>query len=275
MTGSAPEAMLVPIRCTDDVKIFDGTPLAAAIEHATLSDCDVITMSLGGLPSLAVHAAARAAVNKGAIVLAAAGNCVRLVVYPARYDEVIAVAGINVADRPWLGSSRGRSVDIAAPAELVWRAQRQRVEDPITAVSGGQGTSFAVALTAGVAALWLSHHGRDTVRAEAGRRGIPVHTLFKTALQATSRKPAVLGCRRFRPRHRRRRAAAWPSPWLSRRPRRPSRAPRTTRDDSEQFFRVAKTTDPQFDWKRYGLEVASILFEDARFAPATPRFRRE
>lgn len=267
MTGSAPEAMLVPIRCTDDVKIFDGTPLAAAIEHATLSDCDVITMSLGGLPSLAVHAAARAAVNKGAIVLAAAGNCVRLVVYPARYDEVIAVAGINVADRPWLGSSRGRSVDIAAPAELVWRAQRQRVEDPITAVSGGQGTSFAVALTAGVAALWLSHHGRDTVRAEAGRRGVPVHTLFKTALQATSRKPAVWDADDFGP-------GIVDAEQLLGLPLSaiPQAAPteQSAEDNARRLlddFRVAKTTDPQFDWKRYGLEVASILFEDARFAP--------
>ena len=50
MVGSAPEATLVPIRCTTDVKIFDGTPVAAAIEHATRVGCDVITMSLGGLP---------------------------------------------------------------------------------------------------------------------------------------------------------------------------------------------------------------------------------
>jgi serine protease len=54
MVGSAPEATLVPIRCTTDVKIFDGTPVAAAIEHATRVRCDVITMSLGGPPSLAV-----------------------------------------------------------------------------------------------------------------------------------------------------------------------------------------------------------------------------
>src|SRR4029434_5242944 len=46
MVGSAPEATLVPIRCTTDVKIFDGTPVAAAIEHATRGECDVTTIGL-------------------------------------------------------------------------------------------------------------------------------------------------------------------------------------------------------------------------------------
>src|SRR4029450_5320445 len=82
------------------------TPVAAAIEHATRVECDVITMSLGGPPSLAGHAAVRNAVAKGGIVLAAAGNCVRIVVYPARYDAVIAVAGGNVAGEPGRGWRR-------------------------------------------------------------------------------------------------------------------------------------------------------------------------
>jgi hypothetical protein len=266
ITGSAPAAMLVPIRCTDDVKIFDGTPIAAAIEHATRSGCDVITMSLGGLPSLAVHAAVRAAVNNGAIVLAAAGNCVRLVVYPARYDEVIAVAGINVTDRPWLGSSRGANVDISAPAELVWRADRRSVEDPKTTVSGGQGTSFAVALTAGVAALWLSHHGRDTVRTEARRRGVTVQALFKTALQVTSRKPAIWDSDDFGPGI----VDAEQLLGLSLSAI-PQAAPEATPRAEESARKLlddvgrARSADPAFDWKRYGLEVASILYEDARF----------
>jgi hypothetical protein len=40
---------------------------------------------------------------------------------------------------------------VSAPAELVWRAERQRPQDPTDGIGGGQGTSFAVALTAGVA----------------------------------------------------------------------------------------------------------------------------
>ena len=266
MVGSAPEAMLVPIRCTTDVKIFDGTPVAAAIEHATRVGCDVITMSLGGVPSVAVQAAVQAAVAKGVIVLAAAGNCVRIVVYPARYDAVIAVAGVNVADRPWRGSSRGRAVDISAPAELVWRAQRNRAEDPTTTVSGGQGTSFAVALTAGVAALWLAHHGRDQVRAEANRRGTTVQELFKAALQATAHQPALWDPDDFGP-------GIVDADQLLGLPLEliPSAAPEAAVREDERILDVldeiagAKTRDPSFDWKRYGLEVASIALDDARF----------
>lgn len=267
--GVAPEAMLVPIRCTTDVKIFDGTPLAAAIAHAVSVGCDVITMSLGGTPSAAVHAAVRAAIARDAIVLAAAGNCVRVVVYPARFDDVIAVAGINIADQPWRGSSRGSSVDISAPAELVWRAQRQHIEDPTDTVGAGQGTSFAVALTAGVAALWLSHHGRDQVRAAAHQRGVSVQALFKSALQATVRRPAIWDADDFGP-------GVIDAEQLLGLPL--DRIPTVAVDALEAvavdadpsvrrlFDEVAgaKTTDENFDWQRYGLEVASIILGDAR-----------
>ena len=270
ITGSAPGAMLVPIRCTEDVKILDGTPLAAAIDHATRTDCDVITMSLGGFPSFAVHAAVRAAIKKGAIVVAAAGNCVRLVVYPARYDEVIAVAGVNIKDQPWLGSSRGRDVDISAPAELVWRADKRTVADPRTKVSGGQGTSFAVALTAGVAALWLSHHGRDAVRAEARRRGVTVQVLFKAAMQATSRRPAIWDADDFGPGI----VDAEQLLGLSLGAI-PQAAPEAAPRADESVKRLlddaggVRNSDPDFDWKRYGLEVASMVYEDARFGGAS------
>lgn len=190
ITGAAPAAELVPIRCVKDVKIFDCAPVAAAIAHATAVGCHVISMSLGGIPSRAVHAAVRAAVARDIIVIAAAGNCVRTVVWPARYDAVIAVAGSNVADKPWKGSSRGDAVDITAPGEHVWRALRTATADSVSGIDAGQGTSFATALVAGAAALWLSHHGRGAAIAEAHRRGIPLQRLFRSALQASARTPA-------------------------------------------------------------------------------------
>jgi len=56
-------------------------------------------------------------------------------------------------------------------------------------VGQGQGTSFAVALTAGVAALWLAHHGRDTVVSAARARGETVQVMFRRLLQSTARRP--------------------------------------------------------------------------------------
>ncbi|MXP66019.1 hypothetical protein E0493_21990 [Roseomonas sp. M0104] len=161
MSGAAPGATLVPVRCIETVAVFDQSPVAQAIDHARRNGAHVITMSLGGVPSMALHAALKRAVDENVIVLAAAGNCVGEVVWPARYDAAIAVAGFNEAGQPWRGSSRGPDVDISGPAEYVLRAYGGDTAVPPSAVSGGQGTSFATALNAAIAALWLAHHGRD------------------------------------------------------------------------------------------------------------------
>ena len=83
-------------------------------------------MSLGGVPSFSLHRAIRRAVAADVIVLAAAGNCVGLVVWPARYDDCIAVAGTDSTDRPWRGTSHGSAVDVSAPGQNVIRAQVTR-----------------------------------------------------------------------------------------------------------------------------------------------------
>ncbi|AZO73498.1 S8 family serine peptidase [Mesorhizobium sp. M1D.F.Ca.ET.043.01.1.1] len=189
MVGSAPAASLVPIRCTTDVKILDGTPVAAAILHAVTAKADIVTMSLGGIYSRSIAAAVGVAVQAGLIVLAAAGNCVGFVVYPASDDRVIGVAGVDASDKPWKGTSAGPSVTIAAPAENVYVARRTPLDGGVGTVSGGQGTSFAVATTAGVAALWIARFGRAKIRAEAKQRGVSVQELFRSALTTTARRP--------------------------------------------------------------------------------------
>jgi serine protease len=190
IAGAAPQARIVPIRCIEDVKVFNTIPVAAAIGHAVQAQCHIVSLSLGGFAGRAMHAAIRSAIERDMIVIAAAGNCFPMVVWPAHYPEVIAVAGTNIEDQPWKGSSRGRAVDVAAPAEFVWRARRSRPVEPVTEVLAGQGTSFAAALVTGIAALWLSCFGRDAVVAQARARGITVQSLFRAALRATARKPA-------------------------------------------------------------------------------------
>ena len=188
MSGSAPLAKLVPIRAIETVAVFDQSPVAQAIDHARRKGAHVITMSLGGILSSALRAAVRQAVQSNVIVLAAAGNCVGEVVWPARYRETIAVAGINEAFKPWRGSCNGSAIDISAPAELVLRADPRSTTEPHAAVGGGQGTSFAVALTAGVAALWLAHHGRDALIAQLPA-GKTLQWMFRNLVMASAQKP--------------------------------------------------------------------------------------
>jgi serine protease len=190
VTGSAPSSLFMALRAIESVVLITQVTVARAIDWAVNHGASVITMSLGGLPSFTLLRALQRAVAADVIVLAAAGNCVGTVVWPARYDECIAVAGTNRADGQWRGSCRGAAVDISAPAQNVIRAWQ-----PSGAATGGnrvgqaQGTSYAVALAAGVAALWLAHHGRANLIAEARKRQEPLQMMFRRLLQATARRP--------------------------------------------------------------------------------------
>lgn len=189
ITGAAPGAHLVPIRCIESVVRITQSRVARAIEYATDQGCHVITMSLGGLWSHALAVAVERAIENNVIVLAAAGNCVKLVVWPARFDRCIAVGGSNVDYGTWKGSCRGEAVDISAPAQHVYRASR-KLNDPDSAAYGpGEGTSFAVALTAGVAALWLAHHGRQNL-INSLAPGEKLQDRFVRLLRQTARVPS-------------------------------------------------------------------------------------
>lgn len=191
IAGTAPEATLVPIRCVNSVILSSGTAVAAAIDHARAAGCDIVTMSLGGPFAFpALRRAIGRAVDAGMIVMAAAGNCVRIVVYPAWDENVIAVAAVAQAGKPWTGTSVGAKVDVSAPGEDVYVARRTSASDALhSLVEPGQGTSFAVATLAGCAALWLAHHTRAKVRSAAAAKGVSVQELFRAAVRATTWQP--------------------------------------------------------------------------------------
>jgi len=191
--GIVPECELVPFRVArrrpvlpDPVLLSGGMRrLRDAIRHAINepANCSVISISLGGFWHRTLHQALKDAFKKDVIVCAAAGNIVQLVVWPARYEETIAVAGCDHRRRIWVGSSRGSSVDVTAPAKNVWKAT---VGDPD--VRKGKGTSFAVATVAGVAAAWLSRWGRDSLL-DRYRGEFKLTTVFRKALTETCDPP--------------------------------------------------------------------------------------
>ena len=188
VSGTAPKATHMSIRAIESVIRLSQVAVAQAIDFAVENGAQVITISLGGIPSFSLHRALTRAVSSDVIVLAAAGNCVGLVVWPARYDACVAVAGTNNGDKPWRGTSSGPDVDVAAPGENVFRAHVEKGKPPT--VGQGQGTSFAVALTAGVAACWLAHHGRPNLIAAARAHGETLQAMFLRLLKATARRPA-------------------------------------------------------------------------------------
>jgi len=114
------------------------------------------------IPAWLVSKRLRNAINEayeaGVIMVCAAGNIVNPVVAPARLNRTIAVGGVTTADVPWAGSSYGQETDFSSYADDLRRAS-VKSGPKYSYGNGGDGTSYATAITSGAAALWLAHHG--------------------------------------------------------------------------------------------------------------------
>ena len=168
IAGIAPGARIMPVRTADNI-LHQGTRLAAGIVWATDHGAGVISMSLGAESrAAALDRAVAYAHRKGVVMVAAIGNeSANHHNYPATYDEVIAVGGINpdTADAAAQGalepqtpvaadftvraaySDYGPHIDLAAPTQV-----------PALNYGAGysrnwSGTSAATPHVAGVAAL--------------------------------------------------------------------------------------------------------------------------
>jgi subtilisin family serine protease len=110
---------------------------------------DIINMSLGApsQPPTFIHDLIKEAVSKGIVVIAAAGNDSHAVNYPARYDEVIAVAALDESGNLATFTSKDFTVDIVAPGTNIYS----------THLNGNyckmSGTSQASPFVAGICAL--------------------------------------------------------------------------------------------------------------------------
>ncbi|OYX44851.1 MAG: hypothetical protein B7Z02_03265 [Rhodobacterales bacterium 32-67-9] len=196
ITGSAPEATVLPIRAIRSVINFSQRTIPAAIAHAVAQGADVITMAMGGPTRVsATEKALRDATRAGLVVTCAAGNCWPKVVFPAAYAAnglCTAVAALTHTQTPWPKTGRGPEVTIAAPGEHVWGAAKNKATDPDNGIKAAQGTTLATSLTAGVAALWVARHGgRAALAQKASAAGTTVQAMFVHCLTHGLTKPPV------------------------------------------------------------------------------------
>ena len=86
-------------------------------------------------------------------------------VAPARYGRTIAVGGTTSLDQVWAKASLGPQIDWSAPAADLRRATLDSATGPFKYKDNGEGTSYAAALTSGVAAMWLTHRQAEITNA--------------------------------------------------------------------------------------------------------------
>lgn len=141
--------------------------LANAIIHAVDQGAKIISMSWGDyINSTLIFNAVKYAYDAGVLLTAAAGNnAVDTKMFPAAYDQVIAVTATDSNDNPASFTNFGNWVELAAPGvgiwSTYWSAYSGDTYAPMT------GTSMATPFVSGVAALVWSqfpHLTRDQVR---------------------------------------------------------------------------------------------------------------
>lgn len=191
--GIAPRVPHVVVRITDSVAINTRQDefVQAMFHLVDVAKVSVINISLGMFPpvaSPAVRQAVEHARSRGVIVVCAAGNGVDQVVVPAALESTIAVAGVTWQSLPWGGSSFGPEVDFSAPAANIYRADAQKSGLGQAFADGGDGTSYATAITTGAAALWLLKW-RSQIGAKYGPPGSTRVEAFRQAARDTARRP--------------------------------------------------------------------------------------
>ena len=181
IAGIAPGARILPVRTMDNI-LHQSARLAEGIVHSADRGAVVMSMSLGAESySPALRRAVGYATRRGAVLVAAMGNEFSFHHnFPATFDEVIAVGGLNpdtanlTAAREELAvtgtdfhvraaySDYGPHIDLVAPTQV-----------PTTEIGGGyrlnwSGTSAATPHVAGVAALVLSRAAQLGLRLSPG-----------------------------------------------------------------------------------------------------------
>jgi hypothetical protein len=189
--GGAHDAEIVPLRIADRVVLLRTSAFAQALRHAVGVGCDVVTMSMGGLPSRSWRDEVEAAYRAGVCMVSAAGNNrsgvpTRNLVYPARYGCVIAACGVMADGRPYhdLSTMQGNygpnSVMGTALSAFTPNIPWPVFGCPSLVRWDGSGTSSATPQIAAAAALWLERYKADLPR-DWRRVEAVMYALFSSA----------------------------------------------------------------------------------------------
>lgn len=194
--GGAPFATVVPVRVANSVVLFSNSSIAKGLQYAIDIGADVVSMSMGGVPSQLWADVVNDAYMAGLTMVTAAGNnygpgkvrVPRFIVYPARFRRVLAACGVMFdgsayADfkdpRVMAGSYGPDSKMDTAIAGYTGNTPWAMYDCPAMVRYDGVGTSSATPQVAAAAACWLQKNRAEVLaypekwmRVEAVRRAL-------------------------------------------------------------------------------------------------------
>jgi hypothetical protein len=167
LMGSAPAARILAIRA------FAAAPnggestsfvILKALDYAAAHGAQIVNMSFAGPNDALIERGISAAVAKGIVMVAAAGNAGAKSppLYPAANRNVIAVGATDAQDRLFAASNRGGHIAVSAPGVDIF------LPAPDEKYQMASGTSFSAAYISGLVALLLERNPAlkpDEVRA--------------------------------------------------------------------------------------------------------------
>jgi hypothetical protein len=172
--GAAPFLEVVPIRVANSVVLFYNSDIARAFDYVhglcadPLTQIHVVTMSMGGLASQSWADAVNALYDAGVFIVTAAGNNLgnvptRNIVFPARFNRVVAACGAMADNSPYADLGFSRMAGNYGPGSKMRTAMAgfspnipwARIGSPDAIDLNGAGTSCATPQIAAAAAIWI------------------------------------------------------------------------------------------------------------------------
>jgi hypothetical protein len=172
--GAAPFVKVVPIRVANRVELFYNSAIVNALRYVRdlcqdpKTAVQVVMMSMGGLPSQLWAEEVNALYEEGVVLVTAAGNNfgnapTHHIVYPARFNRVIAACGVMANHKPYAdlpvtlmaGNYGPDSTMRTAMAAYTPNIPRAKFGCSNTIDWNGGGTSSATPQIAAAAAIWI------------------------------------------------------------------------------------------------------------------------